>query len=97
MDKANAAVHEAERYLLGLCQAHNQVRHQSSRVHRDLLPELNSNTSSARKEFIQEFKTRPTNTGVTYSGGFWKDTDPSIARVQADIAFQVILFNASKH
>ena len=84
IEKANSAVKEAARFLHALCQTHNQVRHQASRVHRDF---NHDRTNRERKEY-EAFKA---NSGVIYSGGYWKDTDPAVSRIQADIAFQQAL------
>jgi hypothetical protein len=88
MDKALNAVEEAEKLLLILSSAHQQVRHQPSRVYREILPELGSMTS-LRKDMMKEGRSK-TPTNLSSSGSFWKDRDPAVTRIEADIALQVV-------
>jgi hypothetical protein len=96
LPKSLLAVEEAERMLQLLTVAHDKVRHQTSRLFReravDSLAQSNQSVRSA-KDATATRKSIP-----QYSGGYWKDSDPSISRLQADIALEVCFFNlASIH
>jgi hypothetical protein len=76
-DKATHALEEAEKLLLAFSSAHHRVRHQNSRVFRD------GNLSE------DQFRCDSRETCKTNSGGYGRDSDPAIKRIQADIALQV--------
>jgi hypothetical protein len=88
-EKSVLAVEEAERMLQLLVVAQDKVRHQTSRLYRERGVDsgVQSNQSvRSVKESVTTKKTIP-----LYSGGYWKDNDPAISRLQADIALEVFL------
>lgn len=88
IEKANAAMDEAEKILTNLCSAHDKCRHQVSRLFRESMADGMRASYSSLLKYAKDMKKL---SGPLYSGGYWKDSDPAVARVQADVALQVFI------
>jgi hypothetical protein len=92
LEKASLGVEEAEKMLQALAIAHDRVRHQTSRLFRertvDSLQQSNHSVRSA-KDAAAAAAAASKRPIPLYSGGYWKDSDPALSRLQADVALEV--------
>jgi hypothetical protein len=91
LEKAVLGVEEAEKMLQSLAVAHDRVRHQTSRLFRErTVDSLQQSNHSVRSSKDAAAAAAASKKPIPlYSGGYWKDSDPALSRLQADIALEV--------
>ncbi|KAI8893149.1 hypothetical protein BC833DRAFT_609421 [Globomyces pollinis-pini] len=82
-DQASIAVDEAEKILTNLCSVQSRIRYQASRLFRDSSLSSGSASGISRLARAPESKTKLMATGV-----HWKENDPIVSKIQADIALE---------